>query len=121
MVSMEPCESFSSSSARVRRRLSAPKAGEMRRKSRASSRMDRTSASSRLRCSRRWRATSACRNATLRTANTAMKPACAGKAAAAPGAAPGPKASTASKPRAATARGRPVFKGWKVTRKLTSA
>ena len=51
----------------------------------------------------------------------AMKPAWPGKAAAASGGAAGPKDSTASKPMAAAASGRPTASRWKVTRKLTSA
>ena len=121
MVSIDPCDSFSSSSARVRTGCSLPSAEEMRRKSRASSRMEVTSASRQRRRSRRWRATSACRKATFSTANTAMKPACPGKAAAAPCVAPGPKAMMASNPRAAAASGQPTGREWKVTRKLTKA
>ncbi len=121
MVSIDPCESFSSSWARVRTWCSQLSAEEMRRKSRASSRMEATSASRQRRRSRRWRATSACRKATFSTANTAMKPACPGKVAAASGVAPGPKAMMASKPSAAAASGQPTDRGWNVTKKLTRA
>ena len=69
MVSIDPCDSFSCSSSRVRTRLSA----EQRRRDQpevagllAHARRPRPRA--RRRCSRRWRATSACRKTTFSSA-----------------------------------------------------
>ncbi len=129
MVSIDPCEIFSSSSARVRTRFSGDSAVEIRRKSRASWRIETISSSSRRRRSRRWRATSACRNTTLSSANIAMKPAWPdegrdagrGAARAQRAAGAGLKHSTASNPMAAAASGRPTASRWNVTRKLTTA
>ncbi len=121
MVSIEPCEIFSSSSARVRTRLSDESAVEIRRKSRASWRIDTISSSRRRRRSRRWRATSACRNTTLSEAKIAMNPAWPTKVEERSAPALELKQITASKPMAAAASGRPTARRWNVTRKLTTA
>jgi hypothetical protein len=105
----------------VRTRLSGDSAVEISRKSRASSRIAVTSSSTRRECSRRWRATSACRNTTLSRANTAMKLAWPMNIPDASGGAVGPKQSTASKPIAVAASGSPTTSRWNVTRKLTTA
>ncbi len=121
MVWIDPWDSFSCSSSRLRTRLSEDSAVEIRRNSRASSRIAATSPSRRLRRSRRWRATSACRKTTFSSANTPMNATCPGKAPADSGVAEGPNDSTASKPTAAAASGRPTDRRWNVTRKLTTA
>ncbi len=121
MVWIDPWDSFSCSSSRLRTRLSDDSAVEIRRNSRASSRIASTSPSSRLRRSRRWRATSAWRKTTFSSANTAMNATWPGNVPAASGAAFGPNDRTASNPMAAPASGRPTDSRWKVTRKLTTA
>ena len=122
MVSIEPCDSFSCSSSRVRTRLSADSAVEIRRKSRASSRIDATSSSTRRQVLAPLAGHLGVQEHDVQQREDGDEPGVARRTARrASGGAPGPKPITASKPIAATASGSPTTSRWKVTRKLTTA